>query len=192
MDTFTAIETRRSIRKFKQDPIPQELLDKILKAATLAPSGKNKQPWRFYVVQESKRDEMITAMREGLDQLTAMGYKTGSAKFTQYVMSQAPVTIFVYNPTGRHPTQERNTLEAFGDIVDIQSVGAAIQNMLLTAQSLGLGSLWICDVFFAYDALTNWLGAEGEMIAAVSLGYPDQSPEPRPRKSVAEVTTYLD
>jgi len=192
MDTFTAIETRRSIRKFKQDPIPQELLDKILKAATLAPSGKNKQPWRFYVVQESKRDEMITAMREGLDQLTAMGYKTGSAKFTQYVMSQAPVTIFVYNPTGRHPTQERNTLEAFGDIVDIQSVGAAIQNMLLAAQALGLGTLWICDVFFAYDALTNWLGAEGEMIAAVSLGYPDQSPEPRPRKSVAEVTTYLD
>ena len=192
MDTFTAIETRRSIRKFKQDPIPQELLDKILKAATLAPSGKNKQPWRFYVVQESKRDEMITAMREGLDQLTAMGYKTGSAKFTQYVMSQAPVTIFVYNPTGRHPTQERNTLEAFGDIVDIQSVGAAIQNMLLAAQALGLGTLWICDVFFAYDALTNWLGAEGEMIAAVSLGYPDQSPEPRPRKSVAEVTVYVE
>ena len=134
---------------------------------------------------------MIAVMQTGLDQIKAMGGNIGSAKFTQHVMSQAPVTIFVFNPTGRHPTHKRNTLEAFGDIVDIQSVGAAIQNILLAAQSSGLEPLWICDVFFAYDTLTKWLGAEGEMIAAVSLGYPDQSPEPRPRKSVAEVTKYV-
>jgi len=85
----------------------------------------------------------------------------------------------------------RNDLQAFGDIVDIQSIGAAIQNMLLAAQTLGLGSLWICDIFFAYDALVEWLGAEGEMIAAVSLGYPYQTPEPRPRKSVDDITVYV-
>ena len=192
MDTFTAIESRRSIRKFKNDPVPQELLDKILWAATLAPSGKNKQSWYFYVVQKDKRDEMIAAMQKGLEQLTTKGFNLGSAKFTQQVMSQAPVTIFIFNPTGQHPLARRNDLQAFGDIVDIQSIGAAIQNMLLAAQTLGLGSLWICDVFFAYDALVEWLGAEGEMIAAVSLGYPDQTPEPRPRKSVAEVTEYVD
>lgn len=191
MDTFTVIEARRSIRKFKDEPVPQELIEKILKAATLAPSGKNKQPWYFYVIQESKRAEMIAAMQAGLDQMKAMGVNIGSAKFTQQVMSQAPVTIFVFNPTGQHPLVKRNDLDVFGDIVDIQSVGAAIQNLLLAAQASGLGTLWICDVFYAYNALVDWLDAEGEMIAAVSLGYPDRSPDPRPRKAVAEVTQFV-
>ncbi len=191
MDTFTVIEARRSIRKFKDEPVPQELIEKILKAATLAPSGKNKQPWYFYVIQKSKRAEMIAAMQAGLDQMKAMGVNIGSAKFTQQVMSQAPVTIFVFNPTGQHPLVKRNDLDVFGDIVDIQSVGAAIQNLLLAAQASGLGTLWICDVFYAYNALVDWLDAEGEMIAAVSLGYPDQSPDPRPRKAVAEVTQFV-
>lgn len=191
MDTFTVIEARRSIRKFKDEPVPQELIEKILKAATLAPSGKNKQPWYFYVIQKSKRAEMIAAMQAGLDQMKAMGVNIGSAKFTQQVMSQAPVTIFVFNPTGQHPLVKRNDLDVFGDIVDIQSVGGAIQNLLLAAQASGLGTLWICDVFYAYDALVDWLDAEGEMIAAVSLGYPDQSPDPRPRKAVAEVTQFV-
>lgn len=182
MDTFAAIESRRSTRV---------LLEKILRAATLAPSGKNKQPWYFYIVEKSKREEMIAVMQACLDQMKAMAVNIGSAKFTQHVMSQAPITILVFNPTSQHPLVKRNDLDVLGDIVDIQSVGVAIQNMLLVAQASGLGTLWICDVFFTYDALMKWLGAEGEMIAAVSLGYPDQTPEPRPRKPVAEVTTYM-
>jgi len=56
---------------------------------------------------------------------------------------------------------ERDTLETYSDVVDIQSVGAAIQNMLLAAVDLGLGSLWICDVFFGYEELCAWLGEKG-------------------------------
>jgi len=59
MEVSQAIQQRRSIRKFKQEVVPDELLHKILEAATLAPSGKNKQPWKFYVVQGEKRSEMI-------------------------------------------------------------------------------------------------------------------------------------
>ena len=192
MDTFTAIEARRSIRKFKSEPVPQTLLDKILKAATLAPSGKNSQPWKFYVVRGQKRDEMIGEMKKGIERLQKMGIRTGSAKFTLNVMKHAPVTIFVFNPFSKHPLLKRDTLESYSDIVDIQSVGAAVQNMLLAAHDLGLGSLWICDVFFAYEEFCTWLGETGELIAAVSLGYPDQSPEERPRKSVHEVTQYVE
>lgn len=192
MDTFTAIEMRRSIRKFTDDPVPQAVLEKILWAATLAPSGKNKQPWKFYVVRGEKRAEMILEMEKGLERLKKMGIRTGSARFTQAVMQHAPVTIFVFNPFSKHPLLKRDTLESYSDIVDIQSVGAAIQNMLLAAHDLGLGSLWICDVFFAYEEFCTWLGETGELIAAVSLGYPDQSPEARPRKSVHEVTQYVE
>lgn len=191
MDTFQAIAARRSNRKFKPDPIPQETLEKILHAGTLAPSGKNKQPWKFYVVQGDGRVEMASEMKKGMARLEGMGVNTGSARYSLEVMKQAPVTVFIFNPTSKHPLLERDTLETYSDVVDIQSVGAAIQNMCLAAVDLGLGSLWICDVFFGYEELCAWLGEEGQMIAALSLGYPDQEPQPRPRKPVSEVTVFL-
>jgi nitroreductase len=192
MDTFDVIETRKSIRKFNDDPIPQEILEKILTAATLAPSGKNKQPWRFYVVRGDKRAEMVAEMQKGMDRLSDQGINTGSARYSIRVLAEAPVTIFVFNPTSKHPLLKRDTLETYSDVVDIQSIGAAIQNMLLAATDLGLGSLWICDVFFGYEELCEWLGEKGQMIAAVSLGYSDQKPRPRPRKPVDDVTVYIE
>lgn len=191
METFEAIESRRSIRKFKTDSISRETLMKILKAGTLAPSGKNKQPWKFYVVQGHKRQEMTDAMQKGITRLEAMGVNTGSARYSMEIMAQAPVTIFVFNPTSKHPLLERDTLETYSDIVDIQSVGAAIQNMLLAAVDLGLGSLWICDVFFAYEEICAWLEEKGQMVAAVAFGVPDQKPQARPRKTVESLTEFL-
>jgi nitroreductase len=192
MDIFELIEARKSIRKFKPDPVSQEVLEKILKAATLAPSGKNKQPWHFYVVQGEKRAEMVAEMQKGMDRLESQGINTGSARYSIRVLAQAPVTIFVFNPTGKHPLKKRDTLEVYSDVVDIQSVGAAIEHMLLAATDLGLGSLWICDVFFGYEELCAWLGARGQLLAAVSLGYTDQKPRLRPRKSVEEASTYIE
>jgi len=192
VEVSTAIQKRRSIRKFKDEPVSKELLIKILEAATLAPSGKNKQPWKFYVVLGNKRSEMVQAMQKGMERLTKMGINTGSAKHTLKVMETAPVTIFVFNPTSIHPLLERGTAKVYEDIVDIQSIGAAIQNMLLKAVDLGLGTLWICDVFFGYEELCDWLGEKGQMISAVSFGYPDESPSMRPRRAAEIVTEFLE
>lgn len=191
MNVMEAIAARVSIRKFEDQPISQESLEKILLAGTLAPSGKNKQPWKFYVVQGEKRAEMVQTMQKGMDRLKEMSINTGSAKYTIRWMAQAPVTIFVFNPTGKSPFESKDIADPFTDVVDNQSIGAAIQNMLLAATELGLGSLWICDVFAAYREFCEWLGAEGQMIAAVAIGFPSQSPKPRPRKSVEEVTVYV-
>jgi nitroreductase len=57
---------------------------------------------------------------------------------------------------------------------------------------LGLGTLWICYVFYAYDELRQWLGREDQMIAAVAIGYPDEAPDPRPRRPLEELVTWLD
>jgi len=86
VDLSEAIEGRRSIRKFKEDPVPKEKLIDILEAAILAPSGKNKQPWKFYIIQGEKRSEMIQAMKRGMDRLSKMGINTGSAKLMLRVM----------------------------------------------------------------------------------------------------------
>jgi nitroreductase len=190
MNTLEAIAGRRSIRKFKDTSISDEAIETILNAGIQAPSGKNRQPWRFVVVKEDNRAEMVRIMREGIDRLGEMGVDLGSSRWTANVMEQAPVTIFVFNAHAEHKPGTLPWEEEF-DAVDVQSIGAAIQNMLLAALDLGLGSLWICDVFYAYDELCTWLGQDHQMIAAVSFGYPDEQPGPRPRKPLGEVTMWL-
>jgi len=190
MDTMEAIAARRSIRKFKDQAIPEDLIRQVLHAATLAPSGKNRQPWRFYVVQGEERAEMVRLMREGMAKLEEQGIDTGSAKWTAQIMERAPVTVFVFNPYAEWAQAPKDFGEVLWGLVDGQSVGAAIQNMLLAAEALGLGTLWICDVFSAYEELCTWLGETSQMIAAVSLGYPDEAPGPRPRKTIDEVTVW--
>ncbi|MBN1430994.1 MAG: nitroreductase [Anaerolineae bacterium] len=186
-----AIAARRSVRKFKHDPIPEEGIQTILKAATQAPSGKNQQPWRFIVVQSDKRAEMVKVMRKGMEKIKAQGKDIGSSEGTVRAMEEAPVTIFVFNPHGTAPWLAHSIDQMFNDVVNLQSIGAAIQNMALAAQGLGIGSLWICDVFSAYEELREWLDEEGQMVAAMSFGYADESPEPRPRRPVSEVARWV-
>lgn len=191
MNTLEAIAERRSIRKFKDTPLSKEELNTILKAGTLAPSGKNRQPWKFILVKEDRRSEMVDIMRLGISKMTEMGEDVGGSERSADIMEQAPVTIFIFNPYGQHPWLPRSLRQSFENLVDIQSAGAAIQNMLLAAQDLGIGSLWICNIFYAYEGLYRWLGEEGEMVAAVSLGYPDEAPDARPRKTIEEVTKEM-
>jgi nitroreductase len=190
VNTLDTIAARRSIRRFKDSPLPEGVIQAILTAGTQAPSGKNRQPWRFVVVEGDRRSDMVRVMREGIAKLKAQGEDPGGSEWTAHVMEQAPVTVFVFNPNGVHPWLKRSTEQRFMDVVNVQSIGAAIQNMLLAAQDLGIGSLWICDVFYAYEELCSWLGEESQMIAAVSLGYPDESPDARLRKPVSEVTRW--
>jgi nitroreductase len=191
VNTLDAIASRRSIRRFKADPIPQDTLQIILTAASQAPSGKNRQPWWFIVVKQDKRPELIQIMRQQIAKAKTSGEDTGSSEWTANVMEQAPVTVFIFNPDGSRPWLAHSIDQMFTDLVDIQSIGAAIQNMLLAALELGIGSLWICDVFYAYEELCNWLGEKGEMIAAVSFGYPDENSAARPRKPFNEVVRIL-
>jgi nitroreductase len=191
MNTLDAIAARRSIRKFKDTPITEDLLQVILKAGSQAPSGKNRQPWRFVIVKEDKRAEMIRILRDAITRAKSKGNEIGSSEWSTNVMEQAPVSIFVINPEGLAPWLAHSIDQNFSDVVDIQSAGAAIQNMLLAAQDLGLGSLWICDVFTAYEELLSWLGEKGEMIAAVSFGYADESPAARSRKPFSEIVRVL-
>ncbi len=191
MNTLDAIAARRSIRKFKDTPVSDEDLRTILMAGIQAPSGKNRQPWHFSVVKEDKRAEMIRILRAAIARTKARGEDTGSSEWTANVMEQAPVTIFIYNPDGIHPWLAHSIDQNFTDLVDIQSIGAAIQNMILAAQDLGLGTLWICDVLYAYEQLSDWLCEKGEMIAAISLGYADESPAARPRKPFDQVVRWF-
>ncbi|MHB8071838.1 MAG: nitroreductase family protein [Candidatus Cryosericum sp.] len=192
METLQAIAARRSIRKFAHQDVARETIEAVLQAAIQAPSGKNRQPWRFVVVAgDEKRAQMIRVMRAGIENTKARGMDPGTAIVTARVMEGAPVTIFVFNPEGLHPWTQHSVSQTFLEGVDTQSIGAAIQNMLLAAQDMGLGTLWICDVWGAYDQITEWLGQPGQLVAAVAMGYPDEQPPARPRRPLSEVVRWF-
>jgi nitroreductase len=192
-----AIESRRSIRKYSGAEIPEDIILKIVEAGAKAPSAKNRQPWKFIIVEGEARRGMLEAFRKGLDRekrgdamLPESGRYRNGAEHTLEIMRQAPVTIFVMNTEGRELLHTLTAEEKIYEIANIQSIGAAVQNMLLAATEMGIGSLWICDVFFAYKELGEWLAADGEMIAAVSFGYPLESPHERPRKPASDITEW--
>ena len=197
MNTLDVISKRRSIRRFLDKDIPIETIEKILDAATQAPSAKNLQPWKFIVVTKSNKAAMLQVMQNGIESsrermkdFPDINVFLASAVNSAKVMEQAPVTVFVFNTVDDHPWVERSMEFRLSESANTQSIGAAIENMLLAAASLGVGSLWICDVFFAYQEICHWLGEKYQLVAAVALGYADESPNERPRKMIDNVVQW--
>ena len=195
---LSTIINRRSIRKYKEEDVPRHMIEKILQSGILAPSSKNRQPWKFIVVTGNTKKDILTAMSEGLMRekerplLPKNAKYLSSAEYTLRIMEQAPVIIFIVNSLGLDIHSSLKPEERIYEICNAQSIGAAIQNMTLTAYELGLGSLWICDTYFAYKELCDSLNAEGELYAAMTVGYADENPLARPRKSIDEVVQWRD
>jgi nitroreductase len=190
METMEAISSRRSIRRFTDAPVPRALIGRVLDAAVLAPSAKNAQTWRFVVLQGAARLKLARLMAEGADWCESRGTKTGSCRSSARVVEQAPATVVVFNAECEHEGVIFD--HPHYNAPEIQSIGAMIQNMLLAAEDLGLGTLWICDVLFAYPLIRDWLGRRDELVAAVSLGWADESPAARPRTPWAGLTEWRE
>ncbi len=188
MDVNSAIEQRRSIRKFKDKPVDPTDIEGVLAAAIKAPSGKNLQPWHFTIVSGQHKDDLVDLMVSAANRREQEGISTGSCLESARVMREAPILILIYNT---HGPSQNNRENQYLWSVNIQSIGAAIQNLLLAAQARNLGTLWICDVFFADKEISRWLGRDDELVAGVALGYPEETPEPRPRRPLGKVMEWL-
>jgi nitroreductase len=188
MDTLEATSRRRSIRRFKSTPVARELIERVLDISLQAPSAKNRQPWRFVVLQGAEREKLARLMEEGAAFLKGRGENVGSAEGSARVVRQAPVTIVVFNAAYEHEGLIFDHLTY--NAPDIQSIGGMVQTMLLAAESLGLGSLWICDILVAYPTIRQWLGRKQELVTAISMGYADESPAARPHMGLAELTEW--
>ena len=165
-DIFSVIKNRRSVRYWKKKSVPREIIRQLIEAATYAPTAFNRMEWRFYVAETP-----IDSMEQGDASNPSM-------------FAKAPVRIFV-------AADERLFFEKYSGAMD---TGFALQNLILAAHALGLGTCLIYQGEFVDPELMEKyykIPAYMKVYCAVTLGYPDENPETPARMQVDEVTEFL-
>ena len=168
VDIYEVIKKRVSVRKYRPDQVPDDLLNRIMEAARLAPSAKNLQPWHFIIVRDEKlRKDLVPACRN------------------QHFIAEAPVVICGCADKNRCYAKMGGIIYSYP--VDL---GIAMEHIILAATAEGLGTCWIGafdeeevkKILMVPDHLT--------VVALTPLGYPATEPRPRPRKTLDEITSF--
>lgn len=191
------IYDRRSIRVFADQPVREEDIEEILRAANQAPSAHNQQSWRFIVLRGEPKLELANLVTEHaasferpLSALLRMAARS---------IAGAPVVIAVAN-TGElirrgdelFKLDQEATLDFFRTM-EIQSSAAAVQNLLLAATSIGLGAVWLGALFVVKNDVLKFLGEpQGEFMAVIPVGYPAKDASAPRKKSMNSLVRYLD
>ena len=175
-DLMDIIKNRRSIRRYKDKPIPEQLLNKLLEAARWAPSWANTQCWHFVVVKDEEIKKKIQAT-------------VSPRNPSSLAIINAPVLLVVCGQLKRSGFYNDQFPTKFGDWF-MFDLGLATQNLCLAAHEYGLGTVIVG--LFDHDKVGEIvkLPAEHEVLALVPLGYPDHDPSPPKRREVQEFTHY--
>jgi nitroreductase len=210
MDLFDAIAGRTSIRRFKDQPVPDGDISRILDAGRLAPSANNTQPWGFLVIKDRKTlAAMAEAVREMIDRMIPhaederQAQRLTAYKGTYYTFfEKAPVVIAVFMEGYDAGTEKvlvkmgypAEDIKRLRPAPALQSVAAAVEHMLLAAHALGYGSCWMTGPLVAQEAFEKLLGYGKEKFIAALLpvGVPDENPQARPRKHLSEIMKIRD
>ncbi len=166
MNVYEAIEKRRSIRAYKDQPVEQEKLDRIFEAVRKAPSASNRQEWRFVVVRDAGlRQELMRAASQ------------------QSFVATAPVVIACCAETDGHVMK-------CGQPCYPIDVAIAMDHLTLAAVEEGLGTCWIGSFNEAEVKAILGIPEKIRVVELLTLGYPDAMPSPRTRKSLEEIVCY--
>ena len=191
---------RRSVRQYQSMPVPRALIERVLEAARWAPSPHGRQPWRFVVLTRQERKERLAdfmgeSWRKNLemDRQDAAIVQIRLDKSRQRIL-QAPALILpclYLEDLDRYPDEQRQRDET---TMAIQSLGAAIQNMLLMAYDLGLDGGWMCAPLFCPYVVCQALHLDTRLIphALITLGYAAADPKRRERRPLSELIVSFD
>ena len=217
MDCLDIMRKRQSIRKYKEEPVRDEDLRRILEAARVAPSGKNCQNWHFAVIRDRSvmegiadairgKNEEIAAAMDRVDPEKGARFRKFVRNFTMFYLG-APVLIVVYAtdyyPSGYYeyelagyPAEAR--AELFRRNPGMQNIGAAVEHMCLEAVELGYGTCWMTGQNYAAAEIEAFLhnhcgfSREDHFLACMlSLGVPEDGAKSPGRKSLEEICTFI-
>jgi nitroreductase len=198
------LRTRRSVRKFLPDPIPEEDIEKIITAASWAPSGTNHQNWHFIVIRtdaiKMKMAQVITEdVAEMAKSITFSQAQKGFLAYTNFFtfFNKAPVVIAVvkkpYNSVTDRIFSRYNLAAQFTSTTAVQGPAAAIQNLVLMAHALGYGTCWMTGPLVAKKRLEETLSINNpdELMALIPLGKPAHIAGAPHRKKLKEIIAYI-
>lgn len=199
MDLHQFLRTRRSIRRFKTDAVPDSVIQNILTTATFAPSAHNRQPWRFVVItdctiKQNLAEAMALDFERDLTRDNLSPEKIqAQIKRSKERITSAPVAILLcldMSEMDSYPDEKRNHAEY---IMAAQSVAAAGLQLLLATHAEGLGGVWACWPLFAQETIQKTLNisATWEPQAMMFVGYPDTEPKEKILKDIESVTIKL-
>ena len=167
MEFFEVVKNRRSIRLFKKQALPQDVINQLIDAARSAPSAGNAQSWAFVLATEQKTKQALA-----------------TAAFNQKWLAEAAAVFVVCADLKR---AEDNYNERGRSLYCIQDTSAAVENILLAATALGLGACWM-GAFHEANVAKVVNAPEGmRPVALIPVGYPNESPRARGRRSADEV-----
>ncbi|MEM2839011.1 MAG: nitroreductase family protein [Thermoplasmata archaeon] len=168
MDVLEVIKNRRSVRKYRPDPIPEEILKEVLSAARMAPSANNAQPWKFIIVRDEELKRKLVQACAG-----------------QKFIAEAPIVIVGCGLPDDAYATAGGYMSSY-----VMDVTIAMDHLILAATSLGLGTCWIAA--FKEEKVKDILGIpmDVRVVALSPLGYPDETPARTSRKDLAELISY--
>lgn len=193
-DFWKVVSNRKSVRRYLDKPVPDELIEKIISAAARAPSAHNQQPWHYIICTSNNvREKLAEKMAEKYNsdmkvRGTLSHVRETRINRSRFLLKQAPVLIFAFsteNGGEEYPAAEK--------IMRIQSVAVSSGYLLLAATALGLGACWYSAPLFCRDVLHQHLHVPDrwEPQALITLGYPDEAPQIKQKKTVREIITYV-
>lgn len=190
MEFFDLIKNRRSVRRYKAKPVHKKDILKILDAANWAPSAMNLQPWEFLVISGELLKPLGNSYKEVVEEFTGkMENDNGIISNEEFVkfaahFGGAPVIIVVLNNLSDDPGERKANLE---------STSAAMENLVLAARDMELGTCWMTGPLRDESSLRRILdiSPEKEIIALTPLGYPDEVPNPTPRTEIKQKIKWI-
>jgi nitroreductase len=185
MDALEAILTRHSIAKVKPDPVPRQVIEKLLFAAVQAPNHHQLRPWRFVVLTGKSREALGEVMAQELKKRSPEVPEAGMEKERLKTL-RAPVLVAV--------GVDKSVDPRVPEIENICAVAAAVENLLLAAHAEGLGAMWRTGQAARDPEVKKFLGFEPaqELLSFVYIGYPDLEVPVVERPSFEDRTVWLD
>ena len=198
MDILELIKNRKTIRKYQDKPVAQELIDKIVEAGIWGPSVPSFlriQPWRFVVITNKKVKKQISdiIIEKAKTIGTGVNILLSSAG---RIIDSAPAAILVYNSHDlrKFENKYKEIYSKFSWIIEraeLSAISAAIQNMIIAAEAFGVSSCWLDMPLYCREEINEFLKTKDELIAAMVLGYPAEEGRRSLRKPFEDTVKYI-
>jgi F420 biosynthesis protein FbiB-like protein len=198
-DFWKIIFERHSVRRYLHQSVPNSVLERIINAASHAPSAHNNQPWHFVIITSSDiRNQLAQKMAKKYNKfMIAQGMPACTRKkriqYSLKLFSEAPVIIIPFLANKRTYKKRSKINENLEEVMGIQSVAVAAGHMLLAAAASGLGACWYSAPLFCPDIVNRHLQVDIDWKpqALITLGYPDELPQPKKKKPLKNIMTYV-